>query len=247
MNWKRGLCVAIMLALSIWTSVGILSEALAQGETAVPSETQGESNSPRSPDISEAPAEKTADLTLVRMMIHADELSVGGQIEIMTPNRRLLQRLTVDEQHEAVTQALPPGQYLAVSEQLGSVLFSLHENASVAVIGGNGWSDGEMLCMSARQTGTVRICRTVDQAAVDALDGFWCVYSLIGTEYASDRVLHFTVETEQKDGKYRLSCMFGGLAEGTYTLLEDGAVVRQITISADAPEQELLLPEAPAG
>lgn len=231
MKWKRGVCVLLLVAVAGGATAGIVSSAVAEAKEPSP-QLQTESQSPRSPNISQTLAREKADLLLVRMMIRAEELTEGSTIEIMTPSRSIVQTLTVNERHEAVTSGLEPGQYLAVSEQIGGVLFSLHENASVAVIGGSGWSDGEMVYLTTQQTGTVRVCRYVAKDAVDAADGTWYTYSLLGQDYASDRIVHITMESEQEAGDYLQCCTFSGLPEGVYTLWENGTELQTVEVRA---------------
>lgn len=231
MRWKRGVCVLLLVAIAGGTTAGILCSGVAEAKEPSP-QTQAQTKSPRSPNIPQTLAREKADFMLVRMMIRAEELEEGSTIDIETPSRQLVQTLTVNERHEAVTDGLQPGQYLAVSETIGSVLFSLHENASVSVIGGNGWSDGEMVWMSTQQTGTVRVCRYVEKSAVDADDGTWYTYSLQGQDYAADRIIHITLETAQEGAYYVQCCTFSGLAEGSYALWENGTQIRTVEVGA---------------
>lgn len=230
MHFKQGLCVVLALATACMSSV-----LLAQAAVTEPAERliAAKAYSPRSPNDNTAPdsdAEKALSICL-----HAEQLEPGAFIDLLTPNRTLLQRLTVDERQEAVAEAIPPGKYIAENDNLGSVLFLLHENASLSVLGGSGWTDGEILYLSDQEIGTLYVLCYVPVSSVSPEDGLCCTYSLIGEQYASDRILRFTVETAQKDGYYVQSCIFAGLSEGTYTLAENGIDCQTVTVTADEP------------
>ncbi|MCQ2419390.1 MAG: hypothetical protein MJ085_06350 [Clostridia bacterium] len=228
MRFKQGLCVVLALATACMSSVLLVQAAVTE-----PAEISNAAKtySPRSPNDNYAPDSDMHDALLVSL--YAEQLESGAVIDILTPNRTQLQHLIVNDRHEAVADAIPPGKYIAENRDLGSVLFLLHENASLSVLGGCGWTDGEILHLSDNEIGTLNLFCYVPVSKVDPEDGLCCTYSLIGEQYVSDRILHFTVETAQKDGYYVQSCSFAGLPEGSYTLVENGTECQRITISAD--------------
>lgn len=226
MHLKQGLIVVLALATACTTSAFFARAAVS--EPAAPA--KAEAFSPRSPNDRGAPDDAVNELLLT---LHAEQLESGAVIDILTPNRTQLQQSVINDRHEAVIGEIPPGKYIAENSALGSVLFTLHDNASVSVLGGCGWTDGEILYLSDNEIGTLSVLCYVPVSEVDPIDGLCCTYSLIGDTYASDRILRFTVETEQKDGYYVQSCIFAGLPEGCYSLIENGTDCQTVTISAD--------------
>lgn len=235
MYWKRGVCVALLVAVVGSVTGYIAATAIDKAHGANTAQLELETDSPRSPNIYEALAREKADAGVVRMMIHADELPEGSVIEIATPGKTVLQTLTVNNQHEVVTNGLQPGQYLAISEEIGAVLFSLHDNASVAMLSGNGWSDGEMVFMTTQQTGTVQVLRYLPLETVSAEDTVCYTYTLSGQGITTDRILRFTVKTAQAEGYYVNSCTFAGLADGEYQLWENGTLLQTVSVSTESP------------
>ena len=235
MNWKRGACVMLLVTAALSVTVCLAAAGIAQALDADTAQIPTEPDSPRSPNIIDVLARELADNGMVRVLIHADELPQGRAIEITTPGKTVLQTLTVNDKHEVVTNGLQPGQYLAISEEIGAVLFSLHRNASVAVLGGKGWSDGEMVYMTTQQTGTVQVLRDLPISSVPAEDGVCYRYTLSGQGITTDRIIRFTTKTTQKDGFYQGSCTFAGLAAGEYELWENGTLLQRVSVTTDAP------------
>ncbi len=234
MSWKRGMCAVALLALAGGVTVYLAVTAINRPAAAANAQADLEAYSPRSPNIPEVLTREKADDGTVRMMIHAEELPQNSIIEITTPGRTVLQTLTVNAQHEAVTNGLQPGQYLAISQQIGAVLFALHDNASVAVLGGNGWSDGEAVYMTTEQTGTVQVKRYINVDAVTADQVLCYTYTLSGQGITTDHILRFTTASSQAGGYYAGTCTFGGLAEGSYELWENGKLLQTVDVSTES-------------
>lgn len=227
--------MALLVAVAGGVTVYIAATGIARALDNSTAQIELEPDSPRSPNIVDALAREKADTGVVRMVIHADELPQDSVIEITTPGRTVLQTLTVNEQHEVVTNGLQPGQYLAISDEIGAVLFSLHDNASVAVLGGNGWSDGEMVYMTTQQTGTVQVLRYLSLESVPADEGTCYTYTLSGQGITTDRIIRFTTRTTQEDGCYLNSCTFAGLAAGEYELWENGTLLQSVSVTTQTP------------
>lgn len=230
MHLKQGLCVVLALATACTTSA-FLAKAAVKEPSVAANVAPAAAFSPRSPNDRSAPGADEA--TAFSACIRAETLTPGAVIDLLSPNRKLLQRLSVNDQHEVVADAVSPGKYIIENDEIGSVLFTLHENASLSVLGGSGWTDGEILYLSKEENGTLCVLCYVPITDVDAKQGLCCTYSLLSEDYASDRILHFSVETEQTDDYYVQSCIFAGLREGTYSLIENGIDCQTVTISAD--------------
>lgn len=239
MRWKQGLCVALALATACGTTIGLAQAAVnepSSPEISVPVETR----SPRSPNNTMAPVSVQSSSQGFYILFRAQQLDTGAEIELYSSNRVLLQQLFVDSNHEAVSNRLMPGNYLVYHKQIGFVQISVHDNASVSVLGGNGWSDGEIIYLSSLDTGTLRILCYIPISAVDSEEGYTCTYSLLGENYASDRILHFTAEAEQVGRYYVMPCIFAGLPEGSFSLLENGQPNQTIVITADEQESSIV-------
>lgn len=145
MRWKQGLCVFLALAAACCTTAGLAQAAVREPhspENAVPTVV----TSPRSPNDREAPAATQSQQYYA--VIYAPQLEAGESIMLGSLDRKLQQEVFVNEKCEALIEPIPPGIYYAHHDTVGTMLFCLHNNASVSFLAGNGWADGELLYLS---------------------------------------------------------------------------------------------------
>ncbi len=167
------------------------------------------------------------ELVLVRMMIRAEDMAEGEALSLYREDDEApLQTLRLDDRCEAATEAIAPGDYRVVTAHGGEVRFTLRENASIAVRSGEGWSDGEMLCLSSASVCSLRIVRRTD-------GGTLYTYNLVGGGRERGNILHTDSSTESG------TCQYFGLPEGTYRLYENGTAIACVTLSAQSPVQTL--------
>lgn len=143
-----------------------------------------------------------------------------------------LQKLTTDENGRAVSGLLEAGSYFAVTPG-GCTAFTLKENAAVAVTGGCGWSDGEILHLTSEQVGNVTVvCAvTAEQVKTGWLDLVLTDGILRRREVVYCRKVGETVQ-----------CSFSGIPYGSYRLEESGTVLCSLEVSAETPELQISLP-----
>lgn len=161
----------------------------------------------------------------LRMLIVAEDTEPQGTVTVSLPEGGVLQRLRVNRSHEAVSNGLAAGQYALDGSDGSRALISLRENGSVAVLGGDGWTDGEMVHLTREFAGTVQlICY--------GTAGEHHAFTLEGPEGSYDQVVSFVEDKPQ-------GCSFGGLPAGSYTLWADGQQIQTMTISEQHPVAQL--------
>lgn len=173
-------------------------------------------------------AEKDKPYLWVRLLLKAD--SSVKEIRLFSHDGLPMQTLQA-EKGTALSELIMPGTYFAVTQE-GCTEFVLHEDASVSVSSGYGWSDGEQLFLRAGQAGTVHIERLSSAEDLNEQGG-WLDYTLSN----ASQTLHQTIRCTQKDTL--LQCIFRGVPYGTYTLEENGE--RKCTVSVSAEQQEVTL------
>ncbi|MBQ7871448.1 MAG: hypothetical protein IJ357_04845 [Oscillospiraceae bacterium] len=217
----RILCACLLMALPLAASMGVI------GATRAPTAPPAATAAPT------AATEPTEGALWVRMVI----VSPLPELRLCRPDGVLLQTLHTNGRGQAATDLLEPGEYLAVSAD-SRVRFRLNENASITVLEGNGWSDGELLYLSGEDTGTLTLLRSISPAEAAEGPG-WMDYTLRRSGTERHQVLRFeTAGTE--------TLIFRGLACGSYDLLENGVTRARIVITKSAPDVTLELTESEA-
>ncbi|MBQ3216821.1 MAG: hypothetical protein IJB35_03285 [Oscillospiraceae bacterium] len=149
-------------------------------------------------------------------------------IHIYSAEGEPLQSLTPDADGKITGQLLPSGTYYAVTDY-GCTEFSLSKKGEVCVNGGCGWFDGQTLHLTRQPVGTLSI------TSPNVGTG-WRDYTLTGEGESYRRVLRSGGEESV------LTCTFGAIPYGTYTLMENGIVQCRITIGAEQPNVAVSLP-----
>lgn len=216
-QWIKFTATAVLLGAVLLNCSGFIR---AQEPTEQP-------QAPQAAQAAEAATEQRAqaapELVLVRMLVKAEALPVGAQLTLYREGEDTpVQTLTLNAQHEAVTTAVEPDEYRMISEEGDVVTFRLRENAAVEVLGGYGWSDGEMLCLSRSPVCSLRIVRRTDDGAI-------YTYCLEGGGKQRGNILH------RQQGTSSGECQFFGLPEGDYVLYENGVRAATLRLCADRP------------
>ena len=207
---KRIVSACLLLGIALAVSVGLLRMLSA--------------------DVSSAPSAGEADLW-VRLLLHAD--ASVSEIRLYDQSGAPLQTLQT-KNGAAVSELLQPGVYFAATA-LGCTEFTLHENASVSVTCGCGWSDGERLFLTSDRVGVVTVERFAGGRELTE-DGGWVDYTLVNATTRLREVVRCTKPQEL------LTCVFRGVPYGEYTLEENGVAQCRITVGEDAPEIAVSLP-----
>lgn len=181
-------------------------------------------------DVSSAPSEPDT-FVWVRLPIRTD--SAVAEILLYDQDGAPVQTLR-PKNGAAVSELLPPGVYFAATA-LGCTEFTLHEDASVSVNCGCGWSDGERLCLTSERVGVVTVERFASELAL-AEDGGWVDYTLVNAHTRLREVVRCTKPQEL------LTCVFRGVPYGEYTLEENGAAQCRVTVDENSPEVAVSLP-----
>ncbi len=163
----------------------------------------------------------------VRMVLIADK--PVGRIRICSADGMPLQTLTPDSEGRALSELMEPGTYLAFT-QYGCAEFLLRENASVEVLSGCGWSDGEQLHLTDAQVGTV----TIEAPRPETAEG-WLDFVLTDGDFRRREVVWFAPDEE------RVCCTFAGVPFGTYVLEKSGVEQCNVVLTAEMPELSLTL------
>lgn len=214
----RILCAGLLMTLTLAASMGIIGAAMDPAPPAV--------------IISEPTA--ATDATEGSLWVRMVMVSALPEIRLCRPDGVLLQSLKTNERGQAATDLLQPGEYLAVTDD-SRVSFRLNENASITVLEGNGWSDGELLYLSGADVGTLTLRRCISPAEAAQGSG-WIDYTLQRSGSERHQVLRF-----EAAGTYEL--VFYGLACGSYDLCENGVVRARIVITRSAADATLELTE----
>lgn len=207
---RRMISACLLLGIALAVSVGLI-RVLSAG-------------------VSSAPSEKDT-YVWVRLLLCADE-SVDA-IRLYDQDGKPVQTLQT-KNGAAVSDLMQPGVYFAATE-LGCTEFILHENASVSVTCGCGWSDGEQLHLTSEQVGAVTVERFADGRTLTE-DGGWVDYTLVNGQTRLREVVRCTKPKEL------LTCVFKGVPYGEYTLEENGVPQCRVTVDEDSPEIAVSLP-----
>lgn len=216
-QWIKFSATAVLLGALLLNCSGFIraQEPTAQQDAAQSAQAAVAAMEPR--------AQAAPELVLVRMLVKAEELPVGAQLTLYREGEDApLQTLTLNAQREAVTAAVGPDEYRIISEEGDVVTFRLRENAAVEVLGGYGWSDGEMLCLSRSPVCSLRIVRRTDDGAI-------YTYCLEGGGKQRGNILHTQENADCGE------CRFFGLPEGDYVLYENGVRAATLRLCADRP------------
>ena len=214
----RIICAFLLMVLTLAGSMGMIGAAVSPAPE--PSTV---------PTVIGSPA--AADETLwVRMMM----VSEVPDIRLCRTDGALLQELSTNDAKQAATDLLQPGEYLAVTAE-SRVTFRLNSNASITVISGEGWTDGEILYLTGSDVGTLRLQRIINSSELEGGNG-WLDYVLVRSGSEHRQVLRFDTA-----GLHEL--MFYGLPYGSYSLYENGIFRARIIITKTAPDAVLELTE----
>ncbi len=212
----RLLCAGLLMALALAASMGMLSAA---------TDPDSPAPEPEAPRVNHS--EHTQALWMRMVIVSQDQ-----EIRLCRPDGSLLQTLYSNEEGQSATDLLEPGEYLAVSQQ-SRVAFLLEENASISVLRGNGWSDGEVLYLSGADNASLTLRRKIDAAELSE-STLWIEYVLEGAGIRRHQILCCTEE-----GDYTL--LFLGLPSGTYSLYENGIARARIVLHGNDAQQTLEL------
>ena len=213
-------CAFMLMGMALTSTVGLMGAVFAEPPAETPPLSVTE-------PLEGAPSDKS--LVLVRMLFVADKEI--QHIDIFDKKGVQLQSLKPDAEGMVVSERMTPGQYQAVTEQ-GRTEFTLHENASVSVESGCGWSDGEQIHLTSKSVGSVTVRRIVGSG--EATDG-WLDYTLSDDVYESREVIWRIA------GAKELTCTFYGVPYGNYILAENGVACGEVSVSADAPDLEIIV------
>lgn len=143
---------------------------------------------------------------------------------------------------ETLTMAMPPGDYYLQREDGTQIGFRLAQNASLRMVGGNGWTDGEILYLENEPGCSIQVVCWLSQAEFESGQYEICWLNLRRGEVVESTALHFVPELAPEDnGYYRSSCSFQGLVPGTYMLERDGQLAATVTVTAEEPEYMVVL------
>lgn len=178
-------------------------------------------------DSTEKPVEETDGATCVRLVLCADEPS--AYILLCAADGTALETLTPDDAGQVRTAPIEPGEYSAATEY-GSAAFFLHEDGSVELLRGFGWSDGERLHLTSGQTGTL----TVTVRLSGGSDG-WLDFVLTDGTLRRREVVSYTARDDSAQ------CTFAGIPFGLYTLEESGKKQCSVALCPTTPTAALTL------
>ena len=143
---------------------------------------------------------------------------------------------------ETRTEAMPPGDYCLLREDGNFVSFRIKQNAAIEMLGGNGWSDGEILYLEDLPGGSVQVVCWLTPEEYESGQYRICWLNLYGLETMQSAALHFGTELEPEDnGMYCQSWRFQGLTPGTYVLERNGQMESTVTLTRENPEYMLVL------
>lgn len=164
-----------------------------------------------------------------------------GIAELYSSQGDWLQRLDLTD-GETKTMAMPPGDYCLLRQDDSFVSFRLQQNAAIEMLGGNGWTDGEILYIEDVPGGSIQVMCWLSPEEFDSGLHRICWLNLYGEGTEKSAALHFVPELEPEDnGRYCLSCSFQGLMPGTYQLEKDGQPAAAITLRQEEPTYMLVL------
>lgn len=198
-------CAFLLMGIAVAISVGTI--ALADG--------------------AEQATEADNEVLCARLVLCADEPS--AYIRLCAPDGTVLQTLTPDAAGQVRTEPLEAGDYRAVTEY-GAAAFLLREDASVELLSGFGWSDGERLHLTDGQTGTLTVT-----VPLSGERGGWLDFVLTDGSVRRREVIGYTAEDESAQ------CSFAGVPFGLYTLEMNEVRQCSVIFSADAPTARLTL------
>ncbi|MDR0889110.1 MAG: hypothetical protein LBM28_00505 [Oscillospiraceae bacterium] len=224
----RVCCAFLLMAIAVASSVGVIGSVFAENST--PQQASAKETVLADP-LAHETDKQDADLVLVRVAMIAD--GDIREIQLYRSNGVFVETLTPDAEGMVASSALTPGEYQAATEK-GSVLFTVHENASIDVSSGCGWSDGEQLHLTEKSVGTLTIYRNVESGELQNSDG-WLNYTLSDGDYYARIVL-------RENGTAQLVGVFHGVPYGAYMLRENGEECQAVYITAQSPNIEVYLP-----
>lgn len=147
-----------------------------------------------------------------------------NEISLYDENGALVQKLTPTDGF-ASSKLLPAGRYYAFSGQVCTVFF-LHDDCTITLEGGCGWTDGQTLHLTNEPVGTVRAEFVAKQP--------YYTFSLVGTAFSEQKTVHTSIGQT-------VSCEFLGIPYGTYKLYRGDEAVGSICISESTPNITLAL------
>ena len=207
----RAACAGLLMLIAVAVSVGTIGAVFSDNEEQSPEE--------------KAPAKSWARVA----MLGKEEVQ---NLCLYDSTGSPLQKLTTDENGRAVSGLLEAGSYFAVTPA-GCTAFTLKENASVAVTGGCGWSDGEILHLTSEQVGNVTVvCAVTDEQVKTG----WLDLVL------TDGTLRRREVVYCREAGETVQCSFSGIPYGSYRLEESGSVLCNVDVSAETPELQISLP-----
>lgn len=197
-----------------------------------------------------AAVSRTEQTPEVAVPVSAAELAVplwqicvrgSGTAELYSSQGDWLERLDLYT-GETKTKAMPPGDYCLLRQDESFVSFRLKQNAAIEMLGGNGWSDGEILYLEDLSGGSVQVVCWLTPEEFDSGEHRICWLNLYGEDGIQSAALHFPVDLEAEDnGMYCQSWSFQGLKPGIYTLEKDGQQAACITLTREHPDYMLVL------
>ena len=165
----------------------------------------------------------------------------SGMAELYSSQGDWLQRLDLTD-GETKTMAMPPGDYCLLRTDDSFVSFRLAQNAAISMLGGNGWTDGEILYLEDMTGCSIQTVVWLTPEEFDRGEHLICWINLQGEALTQSTALHFVPELEPEDnGRYCLSWTFRGLPPGTYDVERDGAPAATVTVSEKHPDYMLVL------
>lgn len=165
----------------------------------------------------------------------------SGIAELYSSQGDWLQRLDLTD-GETETMAMPPGDYCLLRQDDSFVSFRLQQNAAIETLGGNGWTDGEILYLEDLAGGSIQVMCWLSPEEFASGQYRICWLNLYGEDTEQSQTLHFVPElTPEDNGRYCLSCSFQGLAPGTYRLERNGQPAATVTLTQAYPDYMLVL------
>lgn len=196
-----------------------------------------------SQDNQSAPATNAATVSAVRAAAPVWRVCVRGTgtAELYSSQGDWMQSLDFAD-GETLTMAMPPGDYCLLRPDDHFVSFRLAQNAAISMLGGQGWTDGEILYMEDVPGGSIQVVCWLTPEEFDSGQYGICWLNLYGEELLQSTALHFVPELEPEDnGYYCQSWNFQGLPPGTYTLEKDGQPAAIVTLTDEEPDYMLVL------
>ena len=143
---------------------------------------------------------------------------------------------------ETATMAMPPGDYWILCDSGRRVGFRLAQNASLTMLGGAGWTDGEILYVTDLPGCSVEVVCWLTQDEWESGAYETTRLELWSGENMQSMALTFSPDQEPEDnGYYRSSCRFEGLSPGTYALQRNGQPVVEMELTRIQPDYMVVL------